>query len=127
MFALGVPMEGSIALLYAAMVIFLLAVIGIGLFISALCATQQQAIISVFMFLAPAILLSGYATPVSNMPDWLQAFTLANPVRHFVLISKGIFLKDLPAGVVIAHVWPLLAMAVVSMSAATWLFRHKTG
>ena len=127
MFALGVPMEGSIMLLYAAMFVFLLSVIGIGLFISALCATQQQAIISVFMFLAPAILLSGYATPVSNMPDWLQTLTLANPVRHFVLISKGIFLKDLPAGVVIAHVWPLLAIAAVSMSGAIWMFRHRAG
>jgi ABC-2 type transport system permease protein len=103
-FALGVPMAGSIMLLYAAMVVFLLSVIGIGLFISAVCASQQQAIISVFMFLAPAILLSGYATPVSNMPDWLQVLTLANPVRHFVLISKGIFLKDLPVSVVVTHV-----------------------
>lgn len=120
-------MEGSIALLYAAMVAFLLSVIGIGLFISAVCASQQQAIISVFMFLASAILLSGYATPISNMPDWLQTITLANPVRHFVMISKGIFLKDLPVGVVVKHVWPLLAIAVVSLSAASAMFQHKAG
>ena len=126
-FVLGVPMQGSILLLYCAMAIFLLAVIGVGLFISSLCSTQQQAVISTFLFLAPAILLSGYATPVSNMPDWLQTLTLVNPVRHFVLIAKGIFLKDLPADVVIAHVWPLLAIAAASMSAATWLFRHKSG
>ena len=126
MFVLSIPMEGSMALLYGAMVVFLTSVIGIGLFISALCSTQQQAIISVFMFMAPAILLSGYATPVSNMPDWLQTLTLVNPVRHFVFISKGVFLKDLPVGVVMEHVWPLMAIAAVTMSAATWLFRHKT-
>jgi ABC-2 type transport system permease protein len=120
-------MQGSILLLYGAMTIFLLSVIGFGLFISSLCSTQQQAIISAFLFLAPAILLSGYATPVSNMPDWLQTLTLVNPVRHFVLITKGIFLKDLPAEVVVAHVWPLLVIAFASMSAAAWLFRHKAG
>ncbi len=126
MYVLGIPMEGSMTLLYAATVIFLLSVIGIGLFISSLCATQQQAIIGVFMFQAPAILLSGYATPVSNMPDWLQTLTLVNPIRHFVVISKGVFLKDLPADVIASHLWPLLLIAVVTLSGATWLFRNKT-
>lgn len=125
MYVLGIPMEGSMALLYAATVIFLLSVIGIGLFISSLCATQQQAIIGVFMFQAPAILLSGYATPVSNMPDWLQTLTLVNPIRHFVVISKGVFLKDLPADVIAAHLWPLALIAAVTLSGATWLFRNK--
>lgn len=126
MYVLGVPMEGSMALLYGAMIIYLLSIIGIGLFISSLSATQQQAVIGVFMFLAPAILLSGYATPVSNMPDWLQTLTLANPVRHFVVISKGAFLKDLPIDVIVAHLWPLALIAAVTLTAATWLFRHKT-
>jgi ABC-2 type transport system permease protein len=127
MFVLGVPMEGSMLLLYGAMIVYLLAIIGIGLFISSLSSTQQQAIIGTFMFLAPAILLSGYATPVSNMPDWLQTLTLGNPVRHFVVIAKGAFLKDLPVDVIAAHLWPLALIAAVTLSAATWLFRHKTG
>ena len=127
MYGLQVPMEGSMVLLYAAMTIYLLAVIGIGLFISSICSTQQQAIIGVFMFIAPAVLQSGYATPVSNMPDWLQTLTLANPLRHFVVISKGVFLKDLPADVIAAHVWPLALIAVLTLSAATWLFRSRTG
>lgn len=125
MYVLRVPMEGSMALLYVAMVIFLLSVIGIGLFISSLSSTQQQAIIGTFMFLAPAVLLSGYATPVSNMPDWLQTLTLINPIRHFVVITKGVFLKDLPAEVLVAHVLPLMVTAIVTLAAATWLFRHK--
>lgn len=126
MYILGVPMEGSMLLLYAAMLIYLLSIIGIGLFISSLASTQQQAIIGAFMFLAPAVLLSGYATPVSNMPDWLQVLTLANPIRHFVVIAKGAFLKDLPVEVIAAHIWPLAIIAVVTLSAATWLFRHRT-
>ena len=124
---LGIPMEGSILMLIAAMIVFLMSVIGIGLFISSLSSTQQQAIIGVFMFLAPAILLSGYATPIANMPDWLQTVTLANPIRHFVVISKGVFLKDLPVDVIAAHLWPLLLIAAVTLSGATWLFRNKTG
>ena len=126
MYVLAIPMEGSIVLLYSATIIFLAAVIGIGLFISSLASTQQQAIIGVFMFLTPAILLSGFATPVSNMPDWLQTLTLVNPIRHFVVISKGVFLKDLPADVIAAHLWPLTLIAAVTLSAAAWLFRHKT-
>jgi len=126
MYVLGVPMEGSMVLLYGAMIVYLLSIIGIGLFISSLSSTQQQAIIGVFMFLAPAILLSGYATPISNMPDWLQTFTLVNPVRHFVVIAKGAFLKDLPIDVIAAHLWPLALIAAATLSVATWLFRHKT-
>ena len=113
-------------MLVAAMIVFLLSIIGIGLFVSALADTQQQAIIGAFMFLSPAILLSGYATPIASMPDWLQTVTLANPIRHFVVISKGVFLKDLPAEVIMAHLWPLALIAGVTLSAAAWLFRHKT-
>lgn len=127
MYVLRVPMEGSMLLLYGSMIVYLLSIIGIGLFISSLSSTQQQAVIGNFMFLAPAILLSGYATPVSNMPDWLQTLTLANPVRHFVVIAKGAFLKDLPIDVIATHLWPLALIAVVTLSAATWLFRQKTG
>ena len=113
-------------MLIAAMIVFLMSVIGIGLFISALSDTQQQAIIGVFMFLAPAILLSGYATPIANMPDWLQTVTLINPIRHFVVITKGVFLKDLPADVIMTHLWPLALIAGATLTAAAWLFRHKT-
>jgi len=125
MYGLGIPMEGSMFLLVAAMIVYLLSIIGIGLFISALSNTQQQAIIGVFMFLSPAILLSGYATPIASMPDWLQTVTLANPIRHFVVISKGLFLKDLPFDVVMAHLWPLALIAGLTLSAAAWLFRYK--
>ncbi len=121
-----VPLSGSLWLLYAAMTAFLLAVIGIGLFISSLALTQQQAILGTFAVMVPMVLLSGFASPVENMPDWLQTATLANPVRHFIVIVKGVFLKAMPAEDVQSSLWPLVILAIVTLSAATWLFRRRT-
>lgn len=124
-FVFGVPFRGSVALLYFAMVVYLLAVIGVGLFVSSLARTQQQAILYSFMFMVPAVLLSGFASPVENMPDWLQTLTVANPVRHFLVILKGLFLKDLPAAEVARHLLPLVVIAAVTLTAASWLFRRR--
>jgi ABC-2 type transport system permease protein len=121
-----VPLTGSLGLLYAAMTVYLLAVVGIGLFISSLALTQQQAILGTFATMVPMVLLSGFASPVENMPDWLQVVTLANPLRHFVVIVKGIFLKAMPATDVLHSLWPLAVLAVVTLSASTWLFRRRT-
>jgi drug efflux transport system permease protein len=120
-----IPLTGSVALLYASMSAFLLAILGIGLFISSLARTQQQAILGTFSFMVPMILLSGFASPVENMPDWLQAVTLANPLRHFMVIVKGMFLKAMPAADVLHSLWPLLVIGLVTLSAATWLFRRR--
>jgi ABC-2 type transport system permease protein len=124
-FLLSVPFDGSIAALYVALVIFLTSIIGVGIFISSLATTQQQAVVGTFVFMAPAYLLSGFATPVQNMPDWLQWLAAADPVRHFVLLCKGLFLKDLPFSVVLQHVWPMAIIAALTMSAGAWLFRHQ--
>jgi ABC-2 type transport system permease protein len=121
-----VPLTGSLGLLYAAMTVYLLAVVGIGLFISSLALTQQQAILGTFACMVPMVLLSGFASPVENMPDWLQTATLANPVRHFVVIVKGVFLKAMPAADVLQSLWPLGILAVLTLSAATWLFHSRT-
>jgi ABC-2 type transport system permease protein len=121
----GVPFRGSVALLYAAMAVYLLAIIGVGLFVSSLAQTQQQAILYSFTFMVPAMLLSGFASPIENMPGWLQALTEANPVRHFLVIVKGLFLKDLPGGEVARHLVPLGAIAAVTLTAASRLFRRR--
>ncbi len=123
--AIGVPFRGSIPLLYLSMVVYLLALIGIGLFISSLAKTQQQAILYSFMFMVPAMLLSGFASPVGNMPDWLQTVTLANPIRHFMVILKGLFLKDMPADEVFRNLFPLLIIAAVTLTTASWSFRRR--
>ena len=122
---IGVPFRGSVGLLYLSMVVYLAALIGVGLLVSSLARTQQQAILYSFMFMVPAMLLSGFATPVENMPEWLQAITLANPVRHFMAILKGLFLKGLPASELARMLVPLVAIASVTLTSASWLFRRR--
>jgi drug efflux transport system permease protein len=124
-FVFRVPFQGSFVLLYLAMTVFLAAVIGVGLFISSLATTQQQGILGAFVFMVPAILLSGFATPIENMPEWLQMLTLANPLRYYVAIIKGVFLKGMPAAIVVQLLWLLAVIALATLSAATWLFRHR--
>jgi ABC-2 type transport system permease protein len=124
-YAFGVPFRGSVGLLYLSMEVYLAALIGVGLLVSSLAKTQQQAILYSFMFMVPAMLLSGFASPIANMPDWLQALTWANPVRHFMTILKGLFLKDLPAADVSRSLAPLCVIAAVTLSAASWLFRRR--
>ena len=120
-----VPLRGSLLLLYASAIVYLASVVGLGLFISALSETQQQAILGAFLFLAPATLLSGFATPIENMPRWLQPVTLLIPLRYFLVICRGVFLKALPAREVLRNTLPLLAIAVVTLTGAAWLFRRR--
>ncbi len=122
-FIYQVPFQGSFLLLYASMICYILALVGFGLLISSICATQQQAFLGVFSFVMPAILLSGYVSPIDNMPVWLQSLTWANPLRHFILIVKSIFLKNAPAAVVLQSVWPLLLIAVATSTTANLFFR----
>ena len=75
--------------------------------------------------MVPAMLLSGFASPIENMPDWLQTVTLANPIRYFIVIVKGIFLKDMPASIVLENLWPMAVIGSVTLTCATWLFRHR--
>ncbi len=124
-FIFGVPFTGSLIPLYISMLIFICSIIGVGLFISSLCTTQQQAILGGFVFLSPSVLLSGFATPIENMPSWFQIITLANPLRYFLAIVKGQFLKEVPDSYVFANTWPMILIAICTLSAATWLFRKK--
>ncbi|MHC1551630.1 ABC transporter permease [Phyllobacterium sp. K27] len=124
-FIFSVPLRGSLLLLYGSAVVYLAAVVGIGLFISALSMTQQQAILGAFLFMVPAMLLSGFATPIENMPAWLQPVTFVNPLRYFLVIVKGVFLRDLPASEVLANTIPLALIAITTLTAASWLFRRR--
>lgn len=124
-FVFAVPLGGSLILLYAGMTVYLASVIGVGLFISSMVATQQQAMLGAFTFVAPAILLSGFATPIANMPDWLQLVTLADPARYFIVVIRGVFLKDMPADLVFDDLWPMAVIATVTLAAASWLFRRR--
>jgi len=88
-----VPLRGNPLVLLLGAVLFLTSSVAIGLFISTICSTQQQAQISTFFFTMPAFTLSGFAFPIENMPEWIQFLTYANPLRYFLVIIRGVFLK----------------------------------
>lgn len=123
--AFGVPFTGSLSILYFSMFIFVTSIVGVGLFLSSLCKTQQQALLAVMIFISVTISLSGFSTPIENMPAWLQDLTYFNPLRHFLVIVRGVFLKDMPIGIVLKYVYPMLFMAVVSLFVSSWFFRRR--
>jgi ABC-2 type transport system permease protein len=88
-----VPIRGSILLLFGCALLFLLSTLGVGLFISTISQTQQQAMMSSFFFFMPAMLLSGFAFPIRNMPPIVQLLTFLNPLRYFMQIVRDLFLK----------------------------------
>lgn len=120
-----VPFIGSLPLYYFSMTIYLLSVVGVGLFISSICRTQQQAILGAFAFQMPAILLSGYISPVEDMPVFFQNLTMMNPVSFFLVIMKGICLKDMPAEYVFQNIIPLCFIGLITLSAASWMFKRN--
>jgi ABC-2 type transport system permease protein len=101
-----VPLRGSFVLLIAMCVVYLLTTLGLGLFVSTISATQQQAMMtSSFFFLIPMVFLSGFVFPIENMPEWIQPFTYLIPLRYFLVILRGIFLK----GIGLEVLWPQAA------------------
>ena len=120
-----VPLTGSLPLFYLALFFYLLALTGIGMLISTLSATQQQAFLGMFAAVVPMIILSGYASPIDNMPGWLQLVTWFNPPAWFLAISEGTFLKAMPPGQMLDNIWPLVVIAAGSTLAASVLFRSR--
>ena len=105
-----VPLRGNPLVLLLGAVLFLMSSVAIGLFISTICSTQQQAQISTFFFTMPAFTLSGFAFPIENMPEWIQLFTYANPLRYFLVIVRGVFLKSNGLDIL----WPqMLALGIL--------------
>jgi len=124
-FVYGVPFQGSVLLLYLSMLFYALALAGFGLFISSLCETQQQAFLGVFTFMVPAIMLSGFIAPVENMPLFFQWLSWIDPLSHFIVIVKGLFLKGFGIDLVWRNLWPLLVITVFTMSIGYWMFRRR--
>lgn len=122
-----IPFSGSLGTLYLALIIFNFAIVGIGLCISALTSTMQQAMLYSFTLLMPMILLSGFATPISSMPEALKMATLMNPVRYGVELAQRIYLEGAEIQTIKHLLWPLAAMALVTLGAASRLFRSKLG
>lgn len=120
-----VPLLGSLAALYAGIALFLLTGVGVGLMISSFAATQQQALLGAFIFMVPSIILSGFATPIRNMPPLVQDITLVNPMRYFIVVLRSVFLEGLPFQLLIDQLWPMALIGVTALSVAGWLFRNR--
>ena len=112
-FWFAIPLRGSLLLLLGATLVYVMTTLGVGLFISTIAKTQQEAMMSVFLFIFPAMLLSGFVYPIANMPGWIQYITYLNPLRYFLVILRGVFLK----GSGINILWPsLLVLLVLGLS-----------
>lgn len=122
-----IPFAGSFILFMISIFISLLAIVGVGLFISAICNTQQQAILSVMTFMMPAVLLSGFISPIEDMPLFWQLITWLNPVRFFMQLTRGIVLKGMGLEDVIANLIPLVIIASITLTLAGRTFKRKLG
>ncbi len=120
-----VPLRGGFIPLYAGLFLFLVSVIGIGLMISSLSVTQQQALLGTFLFMVPSIILSGFATPIANMPPLIQDITYLNPMRYFLIVVRGVFLEGASAQSLGPQYWPMLVIGLVTLAIAGWLFRRR--
>jgi ABC-2 type transport system permease protein len=121
------PFAGNLLLLEAALLVYMLAGVGMGLAISSFARTQQQAILGVFVYASPAIVLSGFAAPVENMPVVVEWLSRLDPVRWMLVVARGVFLQDMPATVAAQAIWPMAAIAVLLLAAATISVRRALG
>jgi ABC-2 type transport system permease protein len=120
-FWFGVPMRGSLILVFVSLFIYLLSFLALGLFISTISRNQQQALVTTFFFTFPIILLSGFIFPIANMPPIIQYFTYLNPLRYFLVIIRDIFLK----GTGIDLLWPqMLALLAIGTAVMTLAVRR---
>jgi ABC-2 type transport system permease protein len=124
-FWFDIPLRGQLLTLYTGLLLFLLSAIGIGLMISSLAVTQQQGLLGAFLFLVPAVILSGFATPIANMPGVVQMLTLVDPLRYFMVILRSVFLEGTPFHLLIPQFWPMAVIGLCTLAFAGWLFRHR--
>ena len=124
-FVFDIPMRGNIPLLYGAAAVYLAVAAGIGLWISALVDTQQQAMFVTFFIVNIYLLMSGLFTPIDSMAPWVQTVTMVNPVRHFVTISRAILMKGAGPAEIAQPFFILLGTAVVVLIVAVGQYRKR--
>lgn len=122
-----IPINGPLALLPFSTAIYLLSVLGLGLFISTIAKTLQQALMATFLFFMPAVLLSGFMFPIENMPAVFQLVTYLNPLRYFLVVIRGIFLKGIGFGILWPQLAALLAIGVVVFFLSSLRFKKRLG
>lgn len=122
-FWFDIPVRGSFALLVFAMSVYLMSTLGIGLLISTVSQTQQQAMMSTFFFFMPAVLLSGFMFPIANMPVVVQWLTYMNPMRYAMVVLRGIFLKGVGMDILWSQIAALAVIGIVTLALASKRFR----
>jgi ABC-2 type transport system permease protein len=122
-----VPLRGNVLLLLFSTCIYLFTTLGIGLFMSTISSTQQEAMMSVFLFFMPTVLLSGFAYPIANMPKVIQYFTFFNPLRYFMVVIRSIFLKGVGIEVLWVQLVPLAIMGFTVITVSAMRFRKTLG
>jgi ABC-2 type transport system permease protein len=121
----AIPFAGSFGTLYIGLGVFVLAAVGMGLLLSSVAGTMQQAMLYSFMLIMPFSLLSGLTTPISSMPEFLQYVTLINPLRYAINMAHRVYLEGVGLRLLVPDLWPLAVIAVVTLSGASWMFRHR--
>jgi len=124
-FWFGVPIRGSLLILLAGTGIYLLSVLGTGLLISTVSKTQQQALMASMLFIMPAILLSGFAFPIESMPEIFQYVTYINPLRYFLIIIRGVFLKGIGLDILWSQMVILFLLGFVVMALSVARFKKR--
>lgn len=125
LFWFDIPMAGSLLNLYGGLAVFTIACVGLGMSISAISLNMQQAMLYTFVLIMPLTLLSGLATPVRNMPEFLQIVTYANPLRFGIDLIQRVYLEGASLADVGLNLIPMLVVAAVTLPLASWLFRHR--
>jgi len=123
----GVPIRGPIPVLVSGTLLYLLTTLGVGLLISTISKTQQQSFLAGFLFIMPAVLLSGVVSPIRAMPSWLAAITLVNPVRHYAEVMRSCLMRGAGFSDL---AFPLAALSVIGLAvflAAVFRFRTRLG
>jgi len=122
-----IPFAGSYLILYLSLIQFLAASVGIGLFISSISKNMQQAMIGSVVVILPFMLMSGLMTPIMNMPEILQYLTGVNPLRYAISMTRQIYLEAAGIRQLLPEMLALLAISVMTLSIAAWMFRNRLG
>ncbi len=120
-----IPFAGSYIVLYAGLTLFLMAAVGLGLFVSSIAKTMQQAMLYAFILVMPFALLSGLTTPFSSMPDVLQSAMIINPLRYALDLTKRVYLEGAGFANLLSDFFPLAIIGSVTLCGAAWLFRRR--
>jgi ABC-2 type transport system permease protein len=120
-----IPFAGSYLTLYSGLLLFLLAAVGIGLLLSAVAATMQQAMLYSLLLIMPFSLLSGLTTPISSMPTAVRYLTAINPLSYAIDITRRVYLEGAGLNLLVADLWPLALIAALTLTAASWMFSNR--